>query len=768
MRKFDEAKTLFYTAPAADWNAALPLGNGKIGAMVHGGVEEELLALNYDELWTGYPNHPVGKNVRDVFEEARKAFLAGDKIRGNQLIQDNFSRDDAEAYMPFGNLRIRFAEKKVSGYVRRLSLDDAVHTVEYDTEGGHVRRETFVSYPDNALIMQLTADGDTLDFSVSMDSEMKYAAYTLEGGILALDGECIANSEFNRRTPEKSFYYSEDPAKRGICYRGVVKVKTDGKFSMDVKALRVEGAHIATLFFTVESSFNGYDKHPFLEGKEYQQKALEKLAAVSEKSYESLLEAHKADYMPLFARVEFDLGFGLTDVPTDERLLRHGQDPEKCADKGLVGLLFHFGRYLTLASSRPGTEVTNLQGIWNNSINPPWHCDCTTNINTEMNYYPTLMCNMAECYEPLLHLVRDLAVTGKKTAMGMYSARGFTCHHNTDIWRKTTPTTGLTRWMFWPLSSGWFANHVYEYYMYTQDKDYLAKEGLPLMKEAARFYLDLLSEDQDGYLVFAPSTSPENEYVFEGQTLGTALTSTMTMSIITQLFGNILSAAEILGETDDVTEEIRKAYGRLLPFRVGKDGRLLEWYEEEEEAEVTHRHVSHLYALHPGHLISPKKTPELAEACRKTLEKRGDEGTGWSLGWKINFWARLGDGNRAAKLLAMQLRPANGGGVTYYPVVSHYLGGTYPNLFDSHPPFQIDGNFGATSGVAEMLMQSDGENIYILPALPDAWQEGHISGLVAMGNIKVDIAWKNGILTECHTEGKTQGISVFYKGMKIN
>lgn len=764
-QRFSEAKALFYTTPAQKWNEALPLGNGKIGAMLYGGVEEELISLNYDELWTGIPSDAPGENVRDIWDMAREACLAGRPLEADRLILEHFPRGDGEAYMPFGDLRIHFSVKTASEYVRSLSLADAVHVVEYDTEGGHVRRESFVSYPDHALVTHITATGAPIDFTVCMESKMKHASYT-EGDILILDGECIANSTFRRQMPEHDFYYSDDPAKRGICYRGAVKVVTDGRLSSSVSSLLVTGAHEATLVFTVESSFNGFDKHPFLEGKEYKKAALSALVAASAKPYEDLLSTHKADYQTYFDRVEFDLGFGTTDVPTNVRIALRREGATE--DLGLVGLLFHYGRYLTISSSRPGSEATNLQGIWNDSIDPPWHSGYTVNINTEMNYYPTLMCNLPEFYQPLLRLVKELSVAGRETAKGMYGAGGFTCHHNTDIWRKTTPATGMTRWLFWPMASGWFANHLYEYFAYTKDTTYLAEEGLPIMKEAARFYLDLLSEDKDGYLILGPSTSPENVYVVEGQECAVSLTTTMTMGIVKQLFDNILKAGDILGIEDAITREIRAVYDRLLPFRTGKDGRLLEWYGEEKEAEPTHRHVSHLYALHPGHLISPCKTPDLAEACRKTLEGRGDEGTGWSLGWKINFWARLGDGDRAEKLLNMQLRPALVEDIFEGYDNAPYLGGSFPNLLDAHPPFQIDGNFGATSGIAEMLMQSDGENIYILPALPKAWPEGHVSGLVAMGNIEVDISWKNGILTECHTKGKTQGISVLYKGMKIN
>ncbi len=761
MKNYNNASSMFYYSPANVWNESLPLGNGKIGAMVFGRYDRENIELNYDELWTGYPNEYYGEKGKDILEEARKLCMEGDVITANELIRNKFARYSAEAYMPLGCMHLDYYSVGAENYIRDLDLETATAHVEYDdrNKGGHFTREMFVSAPDKAFVMKLTAtDGGKLRFLLTFSSKQKFSM-TTEDGILLLDGECIANSPFNRMHPGRGFMYSDEPEKRGIRYRAAVTIKTDGTLVTDKDfGLEVYDATEAVIILTAESSFNGFDKHPFLEGKEYQNAAIEMLKAASAKSYDELLEAHLKDYKELYDRVQFDLGFGNTGVATDVRLEKHYQGEE---DLGLTGLLFNFGRYLTIASSRAGTQVTNLQGIWNDSIDPPWHCNCTTNINTEMNYYPTLQCNLAECYEPFLKLVKDISVAGKKTAEILYDARGFVCHHNTDLWRKTTPTSGDPRWLLFPGASGWMCNHAFEYYEFTGDKDYLKNELFPILESSAEFYLDNLTDDGNGNLILCPATSPENTYWKNGVEVAVAKASTMTMSIIEQLFANLLTAAKELDINDKTVEDVSNAYEKLLPFRIGKKGDLIEWYDDEEYVDEHHRHVSHLYALHPGHLIRPDKTPELADACRKTLEFRGDDGTGWSLGWKINFWARLFDGNHAANLIDIQLRPSK-------PDLDYFCaGGTYPNMFDAHPPFQIDGNFGAASGICEMLLQSDRDSIILLPALPDKWADGYIKGLRTVGGATVDIEWKNGKLTSYNVTGNKNNIKIVYDGKVI-
>jgi alpha-L-fucosidase 2 len=449
--------------------------------------------------------------------------------------------------------------------------------------------------------------------------------------------------------------------------------------------------------------------------------------------------------------VKIDLcTYNTEDIPTDERLLEFNSGK---SDRGLWSLLFNYGRYLTIAGSRDGSEAMNLQGIWNDSLTPRWSSNYTVNINTQMNYYPTLMIDLPEMTKPLIKLIREISITGKETARELYHAEGFVCHHNTDLWRHTTPIPGKALWSFWNMASGWLCRHLYDYYVYTLDTEFLSNTAYPIMKKAAAFYLDMLTDDGNGSLIISPSTSPENGFITERGPCGVSKTATLSMSIIKELFGNVEKCAEILSISDDVTNRIKTVTPHLLPFKTGRNGALLEWYDEEKEVDVHHIHISHLYALHPAKLITDD-TPLLQEAARKTLKKRGDEGTGWSFSWKINFWARLKDGNHALRLINMQLRPA---------WVRSSGGGTYQNMFNAHPPFQIDGNFGATSGICEMLLQSDEKTIELLPALPDEWRDGRIEGIRAMNNIKASIEWKNGALVHYKLTGDTENVTVKYK-----
>lgn len=459
-----------------------------------------------------------------------------------------------------------------------------------------------------------------------------------------------------------------------------------------------------------------------------------------------LKERHVADYKKYYDRVDIDLGCGKETVPTSRRLSEFVRN--KSNDNALYSLLFNYGRYLTISASREGTQAMTLQGIWTYKMCSPWRSNYTTNINTEMNYWPTLMCSMPELNLPLISFITDLSQSGRETAEKYYGAGGFCVHHNVDLWRISTPSKGKAVWSFWPLAGAWLCRHLYEHYEYTLDTDFLKSTAVPIMEEAARFCLDMLVDDGNGSLIFAPSTSPEHQFLKDGKTCSVSKTTFMTMGIIRDLFGNILKAVEVLGISDEITEEIKKTEPLLLPFGIGSKGQLLEWYDDETTAEPHHRHVSHLYPLHPANLIDVEKTPELADAAVKTLELRGDGGTGWSLGWKINFWARLRRKDKVIKLIDNQLRCIKPSSIT------RHGGGTYPNMLDAHPPFQIDGNFGATSGIAQALMQSYDNRILILPALPDKWKNGHIHGLTAKGSVRVDIDWENNRLTKLILTGK--------------
>ncbi len=760
----NDSKNLFYKSAAKNWLEALPLGNGFLGAMVYGRTDKETVSMNSDSLWTGYPRETVLKdNAYEKFVEARELVLKGEYRKGQDIIEENILATCSQAYMPLCDVKICykpiFPRKK---YKRYLDLETGINTVEYSRCGINFKRTSFVSFNENAYIDRLVADKEgVVNFTVSLKTKLKGSLH-IEDGILILDGRCPSNSPANR---ELSYYsgepeYSDKPEEQGMYFRCAVKIITDGNVKADKNALSVSDASEATIVFCTENSFNGFDKHPVLEGKEYKKACLSHLNEVAKKDFKKLESEHKEIFSSYFNRVSLDLGTdNKVDIPTDKRLTKHHNG---ASDIGLYTLMFNFGRYLIISGSSAGSQATNLQGIWNDKIAPPWSSNYTVNINTEMNYWPVLPCNLTEFNEPLIHMIKDLSVAGEKTAKHIYNARGFCAHHNVDIWRYTDPASGDAQWGFWPMSGAWFCQHVYNHYLYTNDKEYLKETAYPILKKCTQFILDMLVEDKDGYLIMSPSTSPENEFLIDGVAMSVSETTTMTMSLVKEVLGNTVKAASILGENDEDIESAKTAIPRLLPFRTGSRGELLEWYKELTEHEPQHRHKSHLYGLHPGYLITPDETPELAQACRRSLELRGDNGTGWSLGWKINMWARLWDGDHALKLLDMQLSPVPSIKVGYRG------GGTYPNLFDAHPPFQIDGNYGCTSGICEMLLQSREGKIFLLPALPSSWKSGKVSGLKAMGNITVDIEWENGEIKNYKLDGNTDGIEIYCKGKIIN
>jgi len=761
MKYTDESQNLYFTEPGTVFTDALPLGNGALGAMFYGDPHKEKLSLNHEELWTGYPRDGDLFSSADAVEEARRLALSGDRLSADRLLTERMQRVNAESYQPMGDLWVEFPEGEVTDYARMLDLTDATASAEYRRGGILFRERAFVSYPKKALVLSFTAEKKgALSFRAYFASELKYEIGCSADTYFA-DGECMANSEYNRRfVAGRDFTYSDKPEERGICFRTAMRVVSDGAVSYGTDGITVSNASYAVLYLVCESSFAGYDKHPYLAGKEYKNAALAMLDAASDGDFDEALAAHIADYRAFYDRVSFRLAHTPTGKTLPERLaaLKDGAN-----DPALYVLLFHYGRYLTIASSRAGGQATNLQGIWNDLLCPPWHCNYTLNINTEMNYYPTLAVGLTELYEPLLRMIREMSLTGQKTARVIYGKEGFVSHHNSDIWRMTYPSQGAAKWLYWPMSSGWLCRHLMEYYEYTLDTAFLRDEAYPIMRLAATFYLSMLSEDKDGYLIMSPSTSPENCFYERGEECGVAETTTMTISIIRELFGNLLACADILGiEKDAFLTEIAAAKQKLLPLRIGKRGDLIEWYRDEEWVDPEHRHTSHLYALYPASEITPDETPELADACRKTLEYRGDYGTGWSLGWKICFWASLFDGDHAERLIKNQLSPVDATVVSY-----EKAGGTYPNLLDAHPPFQIDGNFGATAGILAMLMQTRKNKILLLPALPADWRDGEVKGLRAKGGFIVSFSWRDGELTDYSIEGNADGVEIYAKGKRI-
>lgn len=732
---------LMYTSHANEWEEALMLGNGRIGAMVFSKTDCEKISLNEDTLWSGFPRDTACVKDDSHFKKARALALEGKLSEAQEYIEQNMTGRWSNAYLPLGDMLIDFGnDGKAENYKRTLMLREGLCTTEYSKDGVDFKEEVFVSYPDDVMAVRITSSKKkAVSFTLKFDSQLKSESFC-EDGLLKLLGECPADSMPPYVDTDNPIVYYDDDEHRGVQFLAAALVRNDGgEVSFSENSVKVSGADTAEIIFSVKTSFNGFDKHPYLQGKEYKDACVNTLKKAAEKSFDELKKLHIDDVCALYDRTDFSLNLNSKNyLPTDERLKLYENDN---SDETLPELLFNFGKYLIIASSRQGTQPTNLQGIWNRHMRPPWSSNYTVNINTEMNYWPVLPCSLFECHEPLVRMLGEMCTSGKKTAKTYFGARGFTAFHNTDLWRLTTPVgskrVGSAAFAFWPMAAGWLVRHLFEEYLYTLDTDFLKNTAYPIMKESALFLYDILTEDEDGYLIACPSTSPENHFFYKGKDCAVAKTSTMTLSIIRDVFENCIKSCEVLDCDGEFKSELETALKKLAPYKIGSNGQLLEWDSEYEEVEIHHRHTSHLYSLHPAHYITPAKTPELAKACRRSLEIRGDDGTGWSLGWKINHWARLKDGNHALKLMKRQLRFVD----VYAELYNG--GGTYANMFDAHPPFQIDGNFGATAGICEMLTQSDGETIELLPALPDEWTDGHINGISARGAVKLDIQWKD-------------------------
>lgn len=780
---------LWYTHPAQAWTEALPSGNGRLGAMVFGRVGEELIQLNESSLWSGGPvKTNVNPHAPAWLPKVRDALLKEADYTKAEKLLENIQGLYSESYLPMGDLLIRqdFKGAEPAAYYRELDIHDAITTTKFTINGTEFTRQLFISAPDQVVVIRLLSNkAGGLNFTAGMKSQLHYQALPAGDNEWVLRGKAPAHVDPSYYNVNKQpIVYADSTSCGGMRFEMRIKALVkDGTITGDTSGLHIGNATEVVLLLSGATSFNGFDKCPDKEGKDEDLLARSFLDKAAAQSWQQLLDKHLADFHSYFDRVSFILkdtardGKGGTAagkgdnpaarsdtksmvpagmaLPSDDRLKAYSAG---AYDPGLETLYFQFGRYLLISSSRPGGQAANLQGLWNKELRAPWSSNYTININTQMNYWPAEVTNLSEMHAPLFGLIGDIAVTGKTTAKEFYNLDGWVAHHNSDIWALSNPVGdkghGEPKWANWTMGGNWLCQHLWEHYQFTGDKQFLKDRAYPLMKGAATFCLGWLVEDKDGWLVTAPALSPENDFFYApGKRGSVSVATTMDMSIIWDLFTNLIDASTILGVDPVFRDLLIAKRKKLYPLHIGRQGNLQEWYKDFDDVEVHHRHTSHLFGLYPGRQISPIATPSFAAAAKKTLEIRGDEGTGWSKAWKINFWGRLLDGNHAYLLLRQLLHYTSEMETNYQEG-----GGTYPDFLDAHPPFQIDGNFGGTSGIAEMLIQSHLGEIHLLAALPDAWKAGQIKGLCARGGYEVDMNWENHQLASARIKATIGGM----------